>query len=212
MATLLDIRVCELLAARLCHDMAGPVAAIANGAELLGDDDPDFARDAATLIGDSAQTAARRLQLFRFVYGFSRGGMAGPPPHVLAGEYFAGSSIVCDYPDAVRALEPEWQRLACNLLFVGAEGLPRGGRLALEAASDGIALTATGEGEGPSAENRDALILAAPVGELTSRSVCAYFAGVLAQGLGRRLVLTREPGSFRIKCEAGAEAPAASDR
>jgi histidine phosphotransferase ChpT len=204
MPTVIDMRVCELLAARLCHDMAGPIAAIANGAELLDDDDPDFAREAAALIGDSARTAAKRLQLFRYVFGFSRGAHAGPPPHALAGEYFAGSAIQCDYPDSVRELEPEWQRLACSLLFVGAEGLPRGGRLALETSPGGLVLTATGEGEGPLAESREALARAASVGELTSRGVCAYFAGLLAEGLGRRLELTVEPGSFRLKCEAGA--------
>jgi histidine phosphotransferase ChpT len=196
---MIDIRVCELLAARLCHDLAGPIAAIANGAELLGDEDPDFAREASGLIGDSARTASNRLQLLRFVYGFSRGGNAGPPAHILAGEYFAGSTIACDYPDAVRQLEPEWQRLACNLLLVGAEGLPRGGRLLLEPEAGGIALTGIGDGNGPSPEMRAALALATPVPELTSRSVGAYFAGKLAEDMGRSLVVTAEAGRFQIK-------------
>lgn len=204
MPIVIDIRVCELLASRLCHDMAGPVAAIANGSELLGDDDPEFAREAATLIGDSARTAAKRLQLFRYVFGFSRGAHAGPPPHALASEYFAGSAIECDYPEAVRELEPEWQRLGCGLLFVGAEGLPRGGRLALHSAPGGLALTGTGEGDGPPVEIRAALTKIAPVAELTARSVCAYFAALLAEGLGRRLTLSVEPGRFEIKCETGA--------
>ena len=69
------------------------------------------------------------------------GDHAGPPPHALANEYFAGSAIECDYPDAVRELEPEWQRLACSLLFVGADGLPRGGRLALDTSAAGLVLT-----------------------------------------------------------------------
>ena len=37
-----DLRVLEMLAARLCHDLIGPVAAIGNGAELLADEEPDF--------------------------------------------------------------------------------------------------------------------------------------------------------------------------
>jgi histidine phosphotransferase ChpT len=204
MPPMLDMRVCELLAARLCHDLAGPVAAISNGAELLGDDDPDFAREAATLIGDSARTAAKRLQLFRFVYGSGGGIGAGPPPHILAAEYFAGSNIECDYPEAVRQLEPKWQRLACSLLLVGAEGLPRGGRLVLAAASEGVVLTGIGDGDGPPRQTRDVLTPAAPVESLTSRNVGAYFATVLAETLGRRLALSAEPGCFQIKCETGA--------
>jgi histidine phosphotransferase ChpT len=202
MPVTLDLRVCELLAARLCHDLAGPIAAIANGAELLDDEDADFARDAAKLIGGSAGTAVARLQLFRFVYGFSRGTVAGPPPQVLATEYFAGTATACDYPAAAGQLDMAWQRLGCLLLIVAGEGLPRGGRVALEAASGEVAVSAAGEGDGPSAETRDALALATPVEALTSRTVGAYFAGVFAKTLDRRLAITAIPGGFRISCEA----------
>ena len=198
----LDMRVCELLTARLCHDLAGPVAAIGNGAELLDDEDPEFVRQAVTLIADSASAASRRLQLFRFVYGFSAGAIAGPPPHALAIEFFAGSTIACDYPSAVRELEAGWQRLACNLLMIAAEALPRGGRLLLTAGTGGIAVAAAGEGAGPSAECAEALALNSPVEALTSRTVGAYFAGLLAKSVGRRLRVAAEPGGFRIICEA----------
>lgn len=201
MAITIDLRVSELLMARLCHDLAGPIAAIGNGAELLDDDDPDFARQAATLIGDSAGTAARRLQLFRFAYGFSAGALAGPPPHLLAGEYFSGGPITCDYSEAARGLDPAWQRLGCNLLMIAAEALPRGGRLALLAEGDGVAVAAHGDGTGPSAEMGAAMSSSAPVETLTSRTIGAYFAGLLARALGRRLRVAAEPGGFRIVCD-----------
>jgi histidine phosphotransferase ChpT len=152
MTQTIDMRVLELLAARLCHDFAGPIAAIGNGAELLDDDDPDFVRQAATLIGESAGTAARRLQLFRFVYGYSAGAIAGPPPHQLVGEYFAGGAIACDYAAAARQLEPAWQRLGCGLLTIAAEALPRGGALTLLPEGEAVAVAARGEGPGPSAD------------------------------------------------------------
>jgi histidine phosphotransferase ChpT len=201
MATMLDMRVCELLMARLCHDFAGPIAAIGNGAELLDDEDPEFVRQAAALIGDSAATAAKRLQLFRFIYGFSVGAIAGPPPHVLVSEYFAGGSVTCDYPDPVRQLGSEWQRLAGSLALVGAEALPRGGSLQLSADGGTIALHGKGEGDGPSAEANGALTLDAAVEALTSRSISAYFAGLLAKSLGYRLRVAASSGGFTIVCE-----------
>jgi histidine phosphotransferase ChpT len=203
MAVMIDLRVSELLAARLCHDLAGPIAAIGNGAELLDDEDPDFVRQATTLIGDSAGTAAKRLQLFRFVYGFSSGTLAGPPPHLLASEYFAGGAVTCDFPEAARRLEPAWQRLGCNLLMVAGEALPRGGKLTLLAEAGAVAVAAAGDGPGPSAEIADALALKAPVEALTSRTVGAYYAGLLVQPLSRRLRVAAEPGGFRIFCEPG---------
>jgi histidine phosphotransferase ChpT len=196
-----DLRVCELLASRLCHDLAGPVAAIGNGAELLDDDDPDFVRQAATLIGDSAGTAAKRLQLFRFVYGYSAGAGAGPPPHVLATEYFAGGPVNCDYQEAVRRLDSGWQRLGCSLLIIAGEALPRGGRLALITDGDAVMAAGIGEGPGPAAEIVEALELATPIAAMTPRTVTGYIAGLIARTLGRRLRVATEPGGFRIFCE-----------
>jgi histidine phosphotransferase ChpT len=201
MALTIDIRVCELLAARLCHDLAGPIAAIGNGAELLDDEDPDFVRQAGTLIGDSAGTAAKRLQLFRLIYGFSAGALAGPPPHLLASEYFAGGSIACTYADAARELDPRWQRLGCALLLVAGEGLPRGGKLTLDAVVGRATVTASGEGARLSDEMTEALLLRAPVEALTSRTVGAYFAGLLARQLDSQVNVAVEPGGFRMSCE-----------
>ena len=70
MTQAIDLRVVELLAARLCHDLIGPVSAISNGAELLADEEPEFAREAAALVGDSAKKALRNLQFYRFTYAF----------------------------------------------------------------------------------------------------------------------------------------------
>src|SRR5581483_10965798 len=91
------LRVAELLAARICHDLISPITAIANGAELLGEDDPDFAREAVALVGQSARNANARLQFFRFAFGFTGGGLAGLAPHRLAAEYFAGPAVACEY-------------------------------------------------------------------------------------------------------------------
>ena len=202
MALSIDMRVAELLAARLCHDLAGPIAAIGNGAELLDDDDPDFVRQAAALIGDSARTAAKRLQFFRFIYGMSASATAGPPSHVLASEYFAGGNVACEYPEAARALDPPWQRLGCNLLLVAGEALPRGGRLTLLPDGASIAVSAAGDSAGPSTEIVDSMALKTPIEALTSRMIAAYFAGLVARGLGCQLRVATEPGKFRILCEA----------
>ncbi len=107
-----DLRVLELLTAHLCHELSAPIAAISNGLELLAEEDRDpgptsgtsFVREAAALIGDSARRAGRRLQFYRFAYGFGGGTLAGPAPHELAVSFFAESRIACDYSDNVRNL------------------------------------------------------------------------------------------------------------
>lgn len=194
----IDLRVVELLAARLCHDLIGPVSAISNGVELLADDEAGFDRDAVALVGDSARKALRNLQFYRFAYAFGGGALIGQAPHQLAAEFFEETPIECDYRAEARALPLDQQKLACAMLVLAGEGLPRGGRLVLRAGLAGPAIEATGVGSGPSPEVRAALTLAVPAAELTSRTVGGYFAGLLAEALGLRLSVTDESGGFRL--------------
>jgi len=202
----IDLRLLELLAARLCHELIGPVAAIGNGVELLADEEPDFLQDAIALVGESARKANRRLQFYRFAYGFSGGELTGPPPHQLASALFTDSRVACEYREAVRALPLDRQKLACNMLAIGGEMLSRGGRLVIDAGTVGPELEGAGEGAGPSAQIREALTLATPLGELTSRNVGAYFTGLVAAALGCRIVVDAQPGSFRLGLAAAGTA------
>ena len=202
---LIDMRLLELLTARLCHELSGPVAAINNGIELLFDEEPGpdpstalaFLRDAVALVGDSAHRVRNRLQFYRFAYGFGgRGATTGAAPHELASGFFAATRIACDYAAGIRKMSPEWQKLACNLLPVGADALPRGGRLSLTDAP--LAIEAVGEPVALSPEARAALALTTPIAELSVRTVQAYFAGLLAKALACRLTVTEEPGRVRL--------------
>lgn len=194
------MRVLELLTTRLCHELSGPIAAVGNGVELLAEDDPDFAGEALILITDSARRAAVRIQFYRFAYGFGGdAATAGPVPCELAAMFFAGMPIACDYGESVRVLPLDQQKLGCNLVLVGAEALSRGGRLRLVATSSGLQLEMIGEAISFSPEAAAALRLETSVETLTSRTVNAYFAGLLARALGWRLSdAGARPGRARL--------------
>jgi histidine phosphotransferase ChpT len=208
----LDMHVVELLAARLCHELIGPIAAISNGVEILAEGDAGFAADAAQLVGASARRAGARLQFYRFVYGFTRrGGFSGPPPHELADGYFAETRIACTYEDGARTLPLEWQKLGCNLLLVGAEALPRGGSLSLCAGACGPELVVSGDTDGLAPPTEAALDLSCPVEELSARTVQGYFTGLLARALGRRLRgVPVAPQGFRLATAMPEDQAAAS--
>ena len=201
----INLRVLELLAARLCHELSGPIAAVSNGVELLAEEDPGLGsspnpallHDAVTLVSESARRARCRLQFYRFAYGFSSGSMiAGPAPHEIATGFLAASNIIGDYAEGIRMLSPDWQKLACNLLSVGADALPRGGRLVLTEAP--LSIEAVGEPAALSAEAHAALILVTPIAQLTARTVQAYFTALLAKALDCSLIATAEPGRVRL--------------
>jgi len=205
MGRLIDLRVLELLAARLCHELISPIGAIANGVELLGEDDPEFVRDATALIGQSAKKAGQRLQFYRFAYGSSATGeAAGPDPRELVAGLFDGGKLSCAWQDEAVALPAEWQKLACNMIVLAAEALPRGGAITVKAAagSPHVEISGAGEAVNLTGEARAALARESDPGDLTSRTVHGYFTACLAAALGTAVVLS-EPGAGRLTLAAG---------
>jgi histidine phosphotransferase ChpT len=138
----MDLRIAEFLAARLCHDLVSPIGAIANGLEIL-EDEPDLAGDAGALIGLSARQASRRLQFYRVAYG-STTTLPDDLARRAAIDFFADGKITVDW--RIAAIPTGWQKLACNLLLLASEALPRGGRITLDGVAGGIAANAEGEG------------------------------------------------------------------
>jgi histidine phosphotransferase ChpT len=202
----LEMPVLELLMARLCHDLAGPIAAVGNGSEMLADEAPNVAAETLQLLAESAGEAAGRLQFYRFAYGFGvDSAVPARAPAELVARFFSPTPIVCDYAASVGRLPPALQKLACNLLLVGADGLRRGGRLSVNAGAGGPVVDADGETVVFGSELLAALTLQVPAEALTPRTVQAYFAGLLAHDLGRRLIAsTAHPGRIRIGTAAAA--------
>lgn len=195
MSLLIDLRVVELLCARLCHELVSPVGAINNGVELLLEEDQEFAKEATKLIGESARKAGRSLMFYRFAYGSASGAVsdAGAKAREVALGLLEGGKVRCDWSDAMTALPSAWQKLACNTLIVAAEALTRGGTVLVRPVANGangIEVTAEGEGINFSAELQAALADDASVAALTTRTVQGYFTAQLALALGARLVLS----------------------
>jgi histidine phosphotransferase ChpT len=190
MSGMVEFRVLELLNARLCHELISPVGAVNNGVELLDDEDPGFVRDAIKLIGQSARKAGQKLQFYRFAYGSSASVSANG--RELAAALLEGGKVRCDWLPAAASLPAEWQRLACNLLVLAAEALPRGGTVIVRPPSEGatgVEVVAEGDSVNLTAELRAALDPQAAVDQLSPRTIHAYFTAKLAGSIGARLRL-----------------------
>src|ERR1700677_1062289 len=97
----LDIRVMELMASKLCHDLVSPVSAINNGVELIEDIGGSVVDEAMKLIGDSAAHASRRLRLFRMAYGRagSEESLAIKDVRLIAEQYTGGGKVTLHWPE-----------------------------------------------------------------------------------------------------------------
>ncbi len=207
MAFQIDMRVAELLASRLCHDLVGPIGAVNNGMELLEDEDLGMSEDAIQLSASSARQAANLLQFYRLAYGMAGGRIGGDLADLreLAAGYLASSKTTLDWAARPPAGEmPEGLgQLLLNLIALGDECLPRGGSLGV-ALSEGaagleVAVTANGTGARLREETQPVLTDDVIVDELTPRNVHGYFTRLLAQRMGSELLIVDNPGADTVR-------------
>ncbi len=179
------LKLSELLCARLCHDMAGPVGAAGAGAELLQDGD---GADAATIamVAASAHGAVARLKFLRAALGAApAAGFRAADIKSLADGYFlsAGGGIHLDWPDHCPHLDGDRGRLLFNLLMLGRESLPRGGRLAVTLDDGGLPkITARGRITPPTVDMMAAMTAGGVPAD--PRAAQAFLTGAVARGLG----------------------------
>ena len=191
----IDLRIAELLASRLCHDLVGPIGAVNNGMELLADDEFGMAEDALQLASTSARRAADSLQFFRLAYGMAGSRVGGELSELrnLAQAHLKVSKTELDWPDAAPpdGAPDDLGKLLLNMIELGVEALPRGGRLTVgvSGGNGGVAVevVAAGEGAQMRPETLAALSPKAPLDELTPRNVHGHFTSLVAERLGGRL-------------------------
>lgn len=126
-----------LLSSRVCHDVISPVGAIANGLELLDEDnDAETSEIAMQLIRSSAENAKAKLQFARIAFGAA--GSAGS--QIDTGD---AQSVAQAFFDIDKKTELKWQgeralvaknkvKLLLNLLLIGISAIPRGGVVSVE--------------------------------------------------------------------------------
>ena len=204
----IDLQVAELLASRLCHDLVGPVGAVNNGLELLEDeDDAEMSREALNLAADSAERAAVALQYFRFAYGMAGSRVGGNLDELrdLSVKFLAKHKISVDWAvsDQAGELPEDLGKLLLNMVLLGAETLPMGGKVGVEVDAGAGSLEARVVTTGERAAARDdmapALADDARPEDLTPRNVQAYFTRMVARRMGSDLALdTSAPGTVRL--------------
>lgn len=137
------LRVAEILAARLCHDLSGPIGGLNHALALLADDLPAD-HEALVLAREAGEDLARRLRLRRAAWG--QGGPALDLPALRAiAEEPRTELDVTGLPPATE-FAPPMARTLLNLILVAREGLRRGGRIALSGMADDVFIAIDGPG------------------------------------------------------------------
>jgi len=191
----IDVRVAELLASRLCHDLVGPIGAVGNGLELLADDEFGMAEDAMKLTANSARQASNVLQFFRLAYGMAGARVGADYSQIrdLSAALLETSRTKLDWT-AVQAPDgaPDGlPKLVLNMIALGHEALPRGGTLLVQMTSAPGSVEALVTASGQDAHLRPEALAglqdSVDIDELTPRGVHGYFTRLMARRLGSDL-------------------------
>lgn len=139
------LRLAELLCARLCHDLSGPLGALIGVLEVARDEQPDS--ETLALAEDTAVELAQRLKLLRAAWGHDSDDLDVARLRGFADCLSSSRRVRLDLAglesDAVFA--PPVGRIVLNLVLLAAESLPGGGIVALSGSPvDSILVTISG--------------------------------------------------------------------
>lgn len=189
----MDMRVLELLASRVCHDIISPVGAIGNGVEFMEESGADGMQDALELIKFSAEQASAKLKAFRLAYGAGGADPNLKPEDVqrtFSGLVSADGKVLQSW-DPYGPLGPKilpkgfCKMLMCGLMLAQ-ECLPKGGTITVRPGAEAgqTLIRAEGPGAGPREKVVDALAGAVPLEDMEPKLVHPYVFGTLARGYG----------------------------
>ena len=216
-----DVKLAQLMASRLCHDLVGPLGAVSAGLELAGAaaDGGEVDADALALAAKSAGQLTAKLTFLRVAFGAGSG--SGDPvleARGLSEKLLANTPVVLDWGlapgvggDGGKA--EILAKLALNMVLIGAEALARGGRLSVRLTSGegGTAPTLEIAAEGPRVMLKDELatVLSLENGGnqgktndidgVSARAIQGVFCRQLAHVLGGALVMTRPEGGLLLR-------------
>ena len=179
-----DIDLAALLCSRVCHDVISPVGAIANGLEILEDeDDPEMRKIASDLITQSAKSASAKLQFCRMAFGAagSLGTLIDMGEAGDVAKMFIGEEKISLVWNAARVQRPKSEvKLLLNMVLMGMSAIPRGGDVIVEASEDALSVRAVGDRAKIPEKSLAVMNGDFEASELDARTVQVYYAMRLA--------------------------------
>src|SRR5689334_13286072 len=131
-----ELELAQLLCTRLCHDLAGPIGAVAAGVELIGTDPQAADPETLGLIGSSSAAASFKLKFLRAVLGTDNSANGAPVELASLLEGYLGATSAGDARPAVQwpapnefsqlaqVLGTRWRQAILNLCLAALEMQP----------------------------------------------------------------------------------------
>lgn len=190
MSEITDVKLLELMASKICHDLISPIGAVSNGVEFLEEMGADAGEEVTSLIGFSATQANAKLRTLRMAYGLGGAddSIKAEDVHKTFGDFIGGEERIKQDWDAYADLGIEnckgRAKIMLNAMLLISEALPKGGIVKVKGDGDSLLITAEGE----NAHFRDGYVHALEhrisVDDLDPKLVHAYVTGLLSKHYG----------------------------
>ena len=202
-----DLDLAALVSSRICHDVINPVAAIANGLEMLDEEPDQSMRDAAMdLIRKSALQASAKLQFARLAFGAA--GSAGAEIDLrdaekVAREFVQGTGkhqVLWQGPAVT--LPKNKVKLLLNLVALGGIALPRGGVVNVAVLGTPPEVSFSVRAKGDAARLTDqvkSLLLGGNGMAIDAHSIQPYYASRVAAASGMKVTAELHDGEVEFK-------------
>jgi len=199
-----DIEFAAFLVSRVCHDLVGPLGAVVNGLEVMEDErDAAMRADALKIVSSSATQALARLQFLRIAFGAA--GSAGAELDVgevgrLVAGLLDGGKVQLNWLGGHVNWPKNWAKLLMNAAMMGADCLPRGGKLEVTLGVDPSVPSFKIVATSPYARVLEDVANAVRGEEthLDARGIQPYLTHKLSRDLNAGLTLTAKEGQVEI--------------
>lgn len=197
-----DLELCELIAARFSHDLAGPIGALNNGLDFLEESNLDMRKKAIDLISESSKEALARLKFFRQVYGTtSNTGEANLGLlKELTLDLFFHTKIKIEWEDKYAegceiAISSKLGKLLLNLILLCSSTLIYGGniKIILEKVGEVKRLKVVGHAEQMKLDQDITRILNEDINinDVTSRNIQIFYTKLCAESLEAKISIEK---------------------
>lgn len=195
-----DVKLLELLASKICHDLISPIGAVANGVEFLEEMGADAGDDVTELIAFSAKQASAKLQTLRLAYGAggADSSIKAEDVHKIFGGFIGGESRVKQDWDphtlpAALTQTRGFAKILMTTLLLAVDCLPKGGTITLAAEDEShLSVTATGENAGLKDGVLHALENRTAISDIEPKLVHPYVTGLLARHYGIEIAIDND--------------------
>lgn len=196
--TTTEIRILELMASKICHDLISPIGAISNGVEFLEDMGPESTDEITGLISFSAAQATAKLKVLRLAYGLGGADSSILPKdiHLVFGDYIGGEKRITQNWDPYRGIGPDdlpkgYSKILLCTLLLATEALPKGGEISVHQDSHTTVITAQGENAGFRDGYVDAFDQKISADNIEPKLVHAYLTGLLSKHYGMSVTIEK---------------------